>query len=325
MSTNIITNLLDQVDSITQSFTFTGYNNLVSHLQVEIHLAVVIYIAFLGWSVMNGWIDLSISILTKHVIKIAVALSLATHWDFFSLFIYNVMTHAPNELSSILTQSLNATSLLKGASLNEALQNVFDQGMQLGAATWSQGGISAISFYLYAGLIWLGTFLVTGIALLEFVVAKFGLALMLVLAPIFSLFLLWENTKGIFESWLRFSLGFALVPTFITASLMLLLVLLQSALQNMELAILKEDYTLVSIAPFLLGSIVGIGLLLKSTSIASNMSGGLAIHVMHIAQTAGRLTDKYSGFQSTRNLMKGNLVKWGNNLGNGMRRNTIVR
>lgn len=299
-STNIITGLLDQVDQITNTFTFNGYSALVNHFSTEIHLAISIYIAMLGWSVMNGWIDMSVSHLTKHVLKIAISFSLATHWDFFALFVYNVLTNAPNELSSILTQSLGGNLLSSAGSVNDALQHVFDQGMEMGVATWSNGGLNATSFYLYALLIWLATLLIVGIALLEFVVAKFGLALLLVLAPIFCLFLLWESTKGLFETWMRFALSFALVPTFVTASLMLLLALLKNALNTMQNAITQGDYTLVHIAPFLLGSIVGIGLLLKAAGMASGIGGGLVINVMHVARTFANKADQYSGLGLVR-------------------------
>lgn len=302
-STGIITGLINQVDQITKTFTFNGYAALVNSCKTEFHLAIVIYIAMLGWGVLNAWIEMPVSHLTKHVLKITIAFSLATHWDFFSLFIYNVLTNGPNELSSIITQSLGSASLSNSASINEALQNVFDQGMRIGVDTWSSGGINATSFYLYALLIWFSTLLVVGIALLEFVVAKFGLALLLVLAPIFCLLLLWESTKGIFESWLRFALSFALVPTFVTAALMLLLALLQNALGTMQSAVNQGDYTLVHIAPFLLGAIVGVGLLLKTASLASHISGGLAVNVMHVARTAGNSLDRYSGFQAARQMV----------------------
>lgn len=197
-------------------------------------LAVVIYIALLGWSILNGWIAMSVSHLTKHVLKIAIACSLATQWSFFSLFVYNVLTNGPNELSAILCQSLGKVSM-NSASVNDTLQTVFDQGMALGVTTWNSGGLNSVSYYLYAVLIWLGILAVAGVALLEFVVAKFGLALLLVLAPVTCLLILWEGTKGIFESWLRQLLSFALVPLFVTASLMLLLMLLQTALNTCKL------------------------------------------------------------------------------------------
>jgi type IV secretion system protein VirB6 len=304
ITTGIVTGLLDQVDQITKTFTFNGYSALVSHFNNEIHLAILIYIAMLGWSVMNGWVEMSVNHLTKYVVKIAIAFSLATHWGFFSLFVYNVLTNAPNELSSVLTGSLSHTFIPSGTSVNEALQNVFDQGMEMGVATWSNGGINAASFYLYALLIWLATLFIVGIALLEFVVAKFGLALLLVLAPIFCLFLLWESTKGLFESWLRYALSFALVPTFVTAGLMLLLALLQTALNTMQTAISHGEYTLVHIAPFLLGAIVGVGLLLKAASMASGIGGGLVVNVMHVAHSFANKADRYSGFNAARQLVK---------------------
>lgn len=303
-STGIITALLDQVDHITNAFTFNGYSALVNSCKTQIHVAIVIYIAMLGWSVMNGWIEMSVSYLTKHVVKIAIAVSLATKWSFFSLFVYNVLSNGPNELSHILSQCLaNATSV-SSSGVNETLQQIFDQGMQLGVATWNTGGMNSLSFYLYGLLIWLATFFIVGIALLEFVVAKFGLALLLVLAPIACLLLLWEGTKGIFESWLRQLLSFALVPLFVTASLMLLLTLLKSALATMQAAITQGDYTLVHIAPFLLGSIVGVGLLLKAASMASGIGGGLVVNVMQVAYAFADKADRYSGFNTAREFAK---------------------
>src|SRR5271155_5790272 len=99
---NTLSSLLDKVDQITHDFTFNGYAALVSSLTPAIVLAITAYIALMGWLMLQSWSSLTISQLTKHVLKIAIVFTLATQWDVFSQFIYQVLTNGPNEISAVL-------------------------------------------------------------------------------------------------------------------------------------------------------------------------------------------------------------------------------
>lgn len=283
-----ISEILDKLDSTTQQYAFNGYAALVHSLQIPITLAITAYIAFIGWSVLQGWSQVTVGQITKHVLKIAIAYSLAMQWSVFSAFIYNVFTNGPDELSTILMQSAGSTT----AGANALLQSAFNDGIHIGEQLWGSGGgiIAGLAMKMAAVIVWLLNFLVIGIALLEIAVAKCGLAVTLVLAPVFVLMLLWGSTKGIFDKWFSTALGFALVPLFLSAALLLVDQMMQIGLNDMSKSITdpKVKESIEMIVTFVLGCIVSIGLLLKVTSIAANIASGFSVSALGTAGATGR-------------------------------------
>lgn len=293
-----ISELLNTIDQLTQTYTINGYAALVKSITLPATLTITAYIAFVGWSTLHGWSQLTIGQATKHVLKIAIAFALATQWDVFSTYIYNVLTNGPNELSAILMQAAGNSS----DDVNAALQDAFNQGISIGEQLWQHGGLHALSYYLIAVVVWTLNFFVSGIALLELVTAKCGLAITLVLAPVFCLCLIWEASRGIFHSWLRVALGFSLVPLILSAVLLVIDQVLSIGLDAMSNAIKSSHPTIDATATFVLGSIASIGLLVRAPQIAASIAGGMAVHGLDAASGIMRQLDKYSGLQGLRRM-----------------------
>ena len=310
-----ITDVLTKLDSVTQSYTSQGYAALATSLTPSLTLAVTAYIAFVGWSTLQGWSQFTVGQATKHALKVAIAFVLATQWDVFCTFLYNVFTNGPNELSSIL---INATG--NGdtqTSVNSALQDSFSQGIQAGEKLWQAGSWSALTPYLAALAVWVLITLVCGIALLEFAIAKCGVAITLVMAPVFALFLLWEGTKGIFDGWLRAALGFALIPLFLSSVLLLINSLIAMGLEDLQGDIGNDHETLYSILTLVLGSIAGIGLELKATQIATQIASGVSVSSLGAAGSLGRgIATVMTGGAGVAKSMAGKAVRGGRALGN---------
>ena len=289
-----ITDILDKLDKITNSYTFNGYAALMSSVHTALTLSVTAYIAFVGWMAIQGWGQLSMGETVKHVLKIAVAYTLATQWSFFAKYIYDVFTNGPNELSAVLMHAVGGGS---SDSANSALQTSFNKGITIGQHVWDLHGVSVC---VAAVLIWAMNFLVTGVALLEMTVAKCGLAVTLVFAPVFAMFLLWNSTKGFFDRWVSVALGFALVPLFLTAVLLMVNQLMQMGLDSISSSTTTGTGTFSCIGTFVLASIASFALLLRAASIAANIAGGFSVSSLGTAMSSARLADKASGFKAAR-------------------------
>ena len=289
-----ISDILDKIDQVTQLYAFNGYTALSQAVAPTLTLAITVYIACVGWSSLQGWTQLSVGQAVKHVIKIAIAFTIATEWSFFSTYIYKVFTNGPNEVSSILMQAANSSS----NSVNSALQDAFNQGLFIGAAMYNLSGFAP---KLAAMVVWTLSFIVCGIALLELTIAKCGVAITLVLAPVFSVFLLWEGTKPIFDSWLRHALGFGLTPLFLSAVLLLIDQIMQLGLNELKDAIQIGDANIESITTFVLASIASTGLLIKAAHIAAGIASGINISGLETMRGALYHTAKWSGFNALRN------------------------
>lgn len=286
-----IDTLLRQVDEIAHTFVFHGYAALSKGLLPALTLAATVYIALIGWGSLQGQSPFSVGQAARHTLKIAIAVALATHWEVFSRSLYTVFTQGPNELSALLMQGTGSVSGTSG------LQRSLDAGMNVGEGLWNLGGLS---LKLAGVVVWLSTWCVTGMALLELTVAQFGLAVTLALAPFTSLFLLSDATKGLFEGWLKLAVGFALVPVLVTAVLLLVNTLLQHSAADIQSALDLEDATVHVIAPFILSGIVSIGLVLKAAQMAATLSHGIGLSAWGDARTTRQLMARYSGFHALK-------------------------
>jgi type IV secretion system protein VirB6 len=239
---------------------------------------------------LQSWSQLTTGQAAKHALKVAIVLSIATHWDLFSTFMYTAFTNGPNELSAVLIQALGGDN---AGSVNNALQTAFNNGVAIGSRLWNAGGFTVS---LAAVAVWIANFFVAGIALLELAVAKLGLAITLVLAPIFAACLLWEGSKGIFDRWLSTVLGFAFLPLVVSSTLLVVNVLIQEGIDQITSALSGTGAKFSCIAAFILGSIVSIGLLWKAGAIAANIASGLSISSLGVISQ--RLRNKHPGKES---------------------------
>lgn len=275
MAHHMINDILQQVDGVIEHIVFQGYQQLVSMCQPDMILMMTLYITLMGLAMMQGWIEFSINDFVKRILKMMILFTLATQWEIFSRFVYNLFTQVPNELSVHLIQGIGHIDSDK--TVTSSLQLAFDKAMYLGVLTWVRASFSAVSFYLYAIAIWLGSLLIAGLVLLDLILAKFATAILLTLAPLFLMLGLWRNTMAITENWLRYLIGFALIPIFVTAVLLLILNIIDASLITMETALNTKHYTLLSVTPYLLCVIVSIGLLRKIGSMATSLASGISL------------------------------------------------
>lgn len=288
-----ISDILDKIDQMTQAYTFNGYAALANSVKPSLTLALIVYVAFVGWMTLQGWSEMSVKDYVKHTIKIAMVLTIALNWSLFSELIYDVFMNGPNELSAILMQSAGSSF----GSANAALQAAYDQGTAIGEQLYSY---HSFSYKLTAIVIWGLNYFVSGVALLELTVAKCGFAVTMVLAPIFAACLLWNGSKGLFDRWLSTSIAFGLVPLLLSAVLLIIDQILQMGLNQINSDIASKHSSIESISTFVLASIASIGLLFKAPSIAANIGGGVSVSAISTAVASAGIADKLSGFKAAR-------------------------
>jgi type IV secretion system protein VirB6 len=229
----MIRDLLSSVDCNVRFVTESGYRSVSgpnSQLAFALTALMTIYVAVFGFRLLLGMTPLRIGDLTMRAIKIGVVLALATSWPTYQQVVFDALFQGPEQLAaSMMTAIQPSDSLLRGNPF-DGLQFAFSQ-MQAAAAFLTHispplasplaGGVpfAAVSLNL-ASL--LTVFTTVGLIL----TAKIVLGLLLALGPLFVAFLLFDGTRGIFEGWLRATLGFAFLPLFATLALVVQLTLL---------------------------------------------------------------------------------------------------
>jgi type IV secretion system protein VirB6 len=261
----LVRSLLGTVDCNVQDLVQTGYATLFQPSGVfvtAITAILTIYVALFGYRLMLGRAQLNVSDLALTAVKLGVVLALATQWGAYQAIVYRTLFFAPQQLADIMLHGLRAHGSALDGNVFDGLQRAFTDltsfspaqppGGPLTAQTTGPNGAPASGGVLSTLLSKAGfdsmLMLISAVILLlsslgVLLACKVVLGLLLAIGPIFIALLLFDSTRGLFEGWLRASLGFALAPLAVTLLLGLALNLLEPSLQQIEVMRQVNSYT----------------------------------------------------------------------------------
>ncbi|MFT3996587.1 MAG: type IV secretion system protein [Asticcacaulis sp.] len=207
-------------DSFGRLFGTGGY------LGMALTIALTLYIAFLGFGMITGRTRLTLNTMTPKILVIGAVLTFVTAWPAYQTVVYNLLTRGPDEIAAVLTGSQEGATATFAKRLDVLFVHFADAATAFeqtsaqvtgdaanGAAnamTIRNGKSSASDMLWSSGLI----LLLSTVGVL--VLSRLILTLLLALGPIFVVFALFGQTRGLFEGWLRTAVGFAFVPMLVT-------------------------------------------------------------------------------------------------------------
>lgn len=298
-----ITDMITMVDSTTATYTQAAYQSVVGAHSVEIHLVLVAYVALFGWGVMTGRIEMPIKQAAQHLLLMLIVFGLATRWDIFSVWFYDVFTTGPNRLIAAVSNG--------NVNPQGQLSNVYDQGMRAADDLFQAGGWRAVMPLLLGGAVALCTVLIVGYALFLIVLAKLALAVLLAIAPVFIMFLLFPATRNFFNSYLGQVMNFAMVPVLVYGILALALSIITMALSQFNSANMSQGALTVS-SYVVLSEFIVFVILMQVMGMASALGGGLQLTTLGAVGNAYQKLWGGQGAQAARQ-------KLGEKLGRGAR------
>jgi type IV secretion system protein VirB6 len=261
----LVRSLLGTVDCNVQDLVQTGYASLFQPSGVfvtTVTAALTLYVALFGYRLMLGRAQLNVSDLALTAVKLGAVLALATQWGAYQAIVYHTLFFGPQQLADILLHGLRAHGSGFDGNVFDGLQRAFTDltafspAQPPGApppppATGPSGAptgggvlstlLSKAGFDSMLMLIAAVILLLSSLGVL--LACKVVLGLLLAAGPIFIALLLFDSTRGLFEGWLRASLGFAFAPLAVTLLLGLALNLLAPSLQQIETMREVNSYT----------------------------------------------------------------------------------
>ena len=206
-----------------------------SRYQAILSMCMSMMIMFYGVTYLMGITDLSSSDLINRCIKIALIyfFSSPSGWYWFNLFAVKWFKDGTDYLAFMMASSFDdSPTLAKAISVNDyydksvlfsSVDKVF--GMFFSQAV--QKKISALLFasifgWVYLWIIYLSFMLyvyAVGYAVLYYLTAQIFISILFTLGPIFFIFTLFNQTKGMFDSWLNQLIGFSLQQIFLLTTL----------------------------------------------------------------------------------------------------------
>jgi type IV secretory pathway VirB6-like protein len=266
---NPISFLLESVDKVGADLVAKTYQNLVSHYSAVFFTLTAVYIGFVFIKMKRGHYDSNDFIML--ILRAVIILTLAMNYEYFCLYLYNVFTNEPLIICQAITVNGSSTG---SASVSHALDNFINGGMEATKHVFSMGGWSNPTYLIFGALVFILVLVAAAIATGLIVMAKCATTVLLALSPIFIFFALYDSTKGLFESYLRQLITFALIPIMTSAVLMILLSVVAIALSS-----LQEHVTpnIISLLPLCLMCIIQMYLLLQIKGKCSALAGGISL------------------------------------------------
>jgi type IV secretion system protein VirB6 len=239
---------LQAMDCHINAAVETGYNRLFGAggaFSYALTSLLVIYVVLLAIGFLTGRTRLTLTMMSPRLVTMVLVLTFVTFWPAYHTIFYGLFMDGPDEIAAALlgqkgSATLNFAQGLDGlfvhfADIAKALEN--NPAAPNGAAAVVPVGPKPMAVTLF----WLSGLLLLGSTLGVLILTRMVLYLLLILGPVFIVFGLFPQTRGLFNGWLRTSLVFALAPLLTvvggTAALLLFLPLINSIGDNPQEAV----------------------------------------------------------------------------------------
>ncbi|WP_435171633.1 type IV secretion system protein [Falsirhodobacter sp. 1013] len=271
-----IADTLGSIDEAILGYTESVFADFGGAIATTCQLMGVVALAFMAANSVMQLVPIRFTDYIKWGVRFVVVTMIATSWQQFQP-IYDIVTNVPGNLGVAFLNVSDASDL--NGALDEMITGLFDFSDR--AAEES----SMFSISLTSVLIWVLGALLAVVAIIVMSLAKVGLAMAVALAPIFVPCLLFKATSNLFESWVKFTLGFAMIPL-VTAGVMGAIVGIGTNL----IAEADGATELSEAAGFLIVSAAGIWLMAQVPTLVNSLSGTItatATGMKSMQDTAG--------------------------------------
>lgn len=184
---------------------YKGVVNNYNFIQ-GLRAALVLYMVFYGFSIMIGTIKEHKKDAAMRIIKFALVVQVISpdSWDFFYNNLFSLFVNGITEIAGLLMSPFsNYDPASPWYSMDELLSKIFSISTfrKIGSTLFSNGSGILFLIILYASMI---VFLFAVIrALIIYIVGFVVIAVLVVLAPIFITFILFNYTESLFKEWVQ--------------------------------------------------------------------------------------------------------------------------
>lgn len=235
----------------------TGYDRLFGAggaFAAVLTILLTVYVALIGYGFLTGRTRLTMTMMSPRIMVMVLVLTFVSVWPAYHAIFYGLLMGGPDEVGAALlgqrgSSVMNFAQELDGLFVKFAdIARVLDPATAQAAAqhTTVQSGITVVNTAalgprpMAVTLFWLSGLCLLVSTLGVLILTRLVLYLLLILGPVFILFALFPQTRGLFNGWIRTALIFAMAPLFTvlggTAAMMLFVPLIDSISANPQAA-----------------------------------------------------------------------------------------
>jgi type IV secretion system protein VirB6 len=266
-----IADALQKVDCVSAEATNISFERLFGpggSLTSAFTIVLTLYVAIFALNLLTGRSSLRISALTPRMMTIGLIITFVTSWVAYQSVVWNLAVGAPDEIAGTLlgTRGASATMLF-AQRLDGLFTAVTDAANQIAAAGPSDEKLASP-----ANMLWVSSLILLLGTVGILVVCRIALAALLILGPVFIVMALFENTRGLFEGWLKSVVMFALVPLLTVVMGSGALIAIVPMVHGLGAG--GAAVSLRTAVGILVGSIVYLALLLLTLEVARSLTSG---------------------------------------------------
>lgn len=239
----ILTEIFGFIKDVTSDATrniFSAFVNNPSYT-FAVRATFSLYIAIFGAMFTMGLVQATFGQVLVRIIKMSIIMALMDPggWEFFSQYMVSFFNDGTDDLIRAVMNI--ATGLPADANpqispfyrLDRIATFLIHPDTLVTLMGVGTSGVYSLAMMGFMGMAFFGFMKLLITALQTYAVAFVVRSMLLGLAPIFFVFLLFERTKNLFTGWVNLLVGFSLNPILLFTFLSFMVVMIQSATENM--------------------------------------------------------------------------------------------
>lgn len=260
------------VDAAVSNYVTTGAANAAGALTSFATTLAVIYVTLWGWATMRGLIQEPVMDALSRMLKLATIFVLATSSALYAAYVSDFLYDWPTALAGVMQG---------GTAQNSAqlLDQMLEKGNTLGSQALEDGGWTNINSTIIGLVIYTVTWVITAITGFVIIMAKYALAILLAIGPVFILGIMFEPTRQWFDKWLG-----AVVTAGLTIVMVVMAAALMFALLNATYDAIQLDTNanagisaMSTIGPLVVYGIISVFTILGMPTLAGSIGGAFAL------------------------------------------------
>jgi type IV secretion system protein VirB6 len=205
------------MEEAIHTFVEPGAARLIDAIEPTAVIGITLYFTLMGYLIMTGSLQRPFFDFLKQVVKILIVAAFALNVDGYTRGVLEAFSGLETGLTAALTGKPDVTIYeILDSSVSRCFELSFLCFEKMGGVTLSfSGWFSGLGWYVAGIIIAVSGLLMTVLGGATFIVAKFSIAVMFAIGPIFILCLLWPVTAKFFDSWFRQVMSYLLTIVFI--------------------------------------------------------------------------------------------------------------
>lgn len=264
---------LDDLDLAITGYASSSFAQFAAPIATVCQAMGIVGLAFIAINALLQWVPIRVGEYMKWALRYVAVTAVATSWAQFQP-IYEIVTNTPGAIGAELIGAVGAPNL------NVAFDAMIDQLFEFSDKLADEAGLFRIS--LASIVVWIIGGLMAAAAIIVIALGKIGLAMAIALAPFFIPALMFRGTSNLFESWVRFTLGFALIPLVMAGVIGAIVGIGQGLIVDAEGATELADA-----AGFIIVGVGAVFLTLQVPSLVNGLSGTITATANGVAMAMG--------------------------------------